>query len=352
MKHYFVLTGFLIGLMVGVVLVGREMVVAYENSINAEIEAKLLEAKALEKEMQKRDAEFKSVSIILTGDMMLSRAVGKKMENLGDFSFPFLKISDFLNSADLVFGNLETPISDGGKNQGSIYSFRSDPRVVEGLSFSNFGVLSLANNHIWDYGKEALLDTLKTLKENNISPVGVGENFEAANALVIKEVKNAKIGFLAFTDLYPSSLGAGNNYPGISNFNLDRIIKHISDIRISRAVDLLFVSLHWGEEYKEVPSAKQKEIAKKLIDAGADVIIGHHPHVVQEFEEYKNGLIFYSLGNFIFDQNFSEETMSGYLVKIDIFYKAIIGWKVFETKINDDFQVELGGFVSGQERVN
>ncbi len=352
MKHYFVLTGFLIGLMVGVVLVGREMVVAYENSINAEIEAKLLETKALEREMQKKDAELKSASVILVGDMMLSRAVGKKMEGAGDFSFPFLKIADFLKSVDLVFGNLETPISSGGKNQGSVYSFRSNPRVVEGLSFSNFGVLSLANNHIWDYGTEALLDTLKILKENNIFPVGVGEDFEKANALVIKEVKNAKIGFLAFTDLYPSSLEAGNNYPGISNFNLDRIIGHISDIKASNAVDLLFISLHWGEEYREVAGEKQKEIAKKLIDAGADVVVGHHPHVVQEFEEYKNGLIFYSLGNFIFDQNFSKETMSGYLVKIDIFDKAIVGWKVFEANINDDFQVELGEFMGGQEGVN
>ena len=352
MKHYFVLTGFLIGLMVGVVLVGREMVVAYENSIDAEIEAKLLETKALELEMQKRDAESRSLSIILVGDMMLSRAVDRKMESNGDFSFPFLKIYDFLNSVDLVYGNLETPISSGGKNQGSIYSFRSDPRVVGGLSFSNFGVLSLANNHIWDYGTEALLDTLKILKESNILPVGAGENFEIANALVVKEVKNAKIGFLAFTDLYPSGLEAGNDYPGISNFNLDRIIEHISDIKIGNKVDLLFVSLHWGEEYKEVPSVKQKEIAKKLIDVGVDVIVGHHPHVVQEFEEYKNGLIFYSLGNFIFDQNFSKETMSGYLVKIDIFDKAIIGWRVFETKINNDFQVELGEFVGGQKETN
>jgi len=332
--------------MISVILVGREMVVAYEDSINAEVEAKLLETKALELEMLKKAEAEKRVDLILVGDVMLSRAVGKKMETFNDFNFPFLKISNALVSADLVFANLEGPISNGGKNQGSIYSFRSNPRVVEGLKFANLGVLSLANNHIWDYGKEALLDTIKILKENDILSVGVGEDFNKANELVIKKVKNIKIGFLAYTDLYPKSLEAGKTYPGISSFDLERIYQEILEAKNNSVVDFIFVSLHWGDEYEITAKAEQKEIAEKLIDAGADVIVGHHPHVVQEFETYKNGLIFYSLGNFIFDQNFSEETMAGYLVKINIFDKKISGWEVFKTKINKDFQVELGDSVN------
>ncbi len=341
MRNYFVLIVFLIGITLVVILVGRQITIAYENAIHADLEEKLLEIKAYEMEMLKKAEEVRAVNLILVGDIMLSRLVGKKMELLNNFTFPFLKISDILQSVDLVFGNLEGPISSGGKNQGSIYSFRASPRVVEGLSFANFRVLSLANNHIWDYGKAALLDTLKILRENNILSVGVGENFDKANELVIKEIRGNKIGFLAYTDLSSNSLEAGEGYPGISDFDLKKVIKKISEIKASSTIDIIFVSLHWGEEYAGVVKEKQREIAKDLIDAGADVIIGHHPHVVQEFEEYKNGLIFYSLGNFIFDQNFSDETMSGYIINMKIFNKKISKWEVFETKINKDFQVEM-----------
>jgi len=352
MRNYLVLTGFLIGLMVGAIFVGREMVTAYEDSAHLALEAKLLELKASEIEMLKKAEEAKTVNLILVGDMMLSRSVGKKMEAMNDYTFPFLKIANVLQPMDLVFGNLEGPISSGGKNQGSIYSFRASPRVVEGLRLANFSILSMANNHTWDYGKAALLDTINILKENNILSVGAGKNSVEANEMVVKEIKGNKIGFLAYTDLYPESLEAGNNYPGISNFDLQEISKKISEAKASSTVDLIFVSLHWGEEYAGVAKEKQREIAKKLIDAGADVIVGHHPHVVQGFEEYKNSLIFYSLGNFIFDQNFSEETMSGYLVKIKIIDKKVVKWEVFGTKINKDFQVEPGNLAGGQSSVN
>ena len=352
MRNYFVLTGFLIGLAIGVILVGRQITVAYETSLTAQLEAKILAIKAAEAEALKNFEENKTVHVALSGDIMLSRAVGKKMEITNDFTFPFLKIYGALNGNDIVFGNLEGPISSNGKNQGSKYSFRADPRVVSGLVFSGFNVLSLANNHIWDYGQSALLDTLDILTKNNILVVGVGENYDRANEIVIKEVKGVKIGFLAYTDLYPQSFRAGKNYAGISDFNLEKIIKEISSAKASSTADLIFVSLHWGDEYVSQPNETQKNIAQKLVEAGADVIVGHHPHVVQSFEGYKTGLIFYSLGNFIFDQNFSEETMSGFLVKLTVKDKKIVDWKVFNTRINNDFQVEPEDLSSGQKTLN
>lgn len=342
MRNYLVLTGFLIGIMISTILVGRQIVIAYENSIHSEVETKLLATKAFEAELQKKLAEFKTIKIVLTGDLMLSRLVGKKMELADDYKLPFLKISDVLKTADIVFGNLEGPISDKGTNQGSIYSFRANPRVVEGLNYANFTILSLANNHIWDYGKAAFLDTLKILKNNFIMTVGAGENDAQANEMVIKDIKGSNIGFLAYTMLLPKSMEAGPNYPGISSFNLQKISQKISEVRANSTADIIFVSLHWGNEYETVPGDQQKEIARKLIDAGADVIIGHHPHVVQEYEIYKNGLIFYSLGNFVFDQDFSNETMSGYLVNMEILNKKITKWEVIKTKLNKDFQVEIG----------
>jgi len=342
MRNYLVLTGFLIGIMISVILVGRQIVIAYENSIHAEVETKLLETKAFEAQLKKRNEEVRTINIILVGDVMLSRSVGKKMEAANDYRFPFLKISDFLKTADIVFGNLEGPISDKGVDQGSIYSFRANPRVVEGLNFANFTILSLANNHIWDYGKIALLDTLKILKNNYLVPVGVGENYEQANEMKVNDVNGINIGFLAYTMLLPKSMEAGRDYPGISSFDLQKISKKISEAKAGGLADIIFVSLHWGDEYEVIPNEQQKEIARKLIDAGADVIIGHHPHVVQESEVYKTGLIFYSLGNFVFDQNFSDETMSGNLVKIEVLDKKITKWEVIKTKLNKDFQVEIG----------
>ncbi len=352
MRNYLVLTGFLIGLFFGIILVGRQISVAYEDSINRDLEAKILAIKAFEAENLKKAQDSRTANIILVGDIMLSRAVGKKMNSVNNFNFPFLKISDTLRGADFVFANLEGPISNGGKNQGSVYSFRADPKVIDGLVFANFGVLSLANNHIWDYGQSALLDTFKNLKNAGILYVGAGENSAKANELAIKEVRGNKIGFLAYTDLYPKSFEAGKNYPGISNFDLKNILNKISQAKASSTVDFLLVSLHWGDEYADVPTDKQKEIARQLIDAGADIIIGHHPHVVQQFESYKNGLIFYSLGNFVFDQNFSEETMSGYLVKIKLLDKKIKDWSISGTIINKDFQAELDGLVGGQDIAN
>jgi len=346
MRNYLVLTGFLIGVSVGVILVGQQIVVAYGNAIHAELEAKLL---ALEVG-QAQALRAQTADLILTGDIMLSRAVGGKMSQANDFSFPFLKVAEELKKADLVFGNLEGPISSGGKNQGSQYSFRADPLVAGGLVYAGYNVLSVANNHMLDYGLVALKDTLNILKENNIMPVGAGENSAVANELYVKEINNNKIGFLAYTNLYPKSFEAGKSSAGISSFNLTKVSEKIRQAKASSTADIILVSMHWGEEYAVVPNSAQEKLARQLVDAGADVVVGHHPHVVQNMEEYKNGLIFYSLGNFIFDQSFSAETMSGYLVKIKAVSGKIKEWEVLETKINTDFQVEITRSIgSGQK---
>jgi len=156
-------------------------------------------------EIHPSQPEKQTVNIILVGDIMLDRGVeymiGK--QGNGDFKFPFLKIADYFKKADIVFGNLEGVISDKGTKVGSIYSFRVNPEATEALIFSNFNVLSLANNHALDYGREALKDCLNRLKEHNISYVGAGFNEQEAFSLVVKEINNTKIGFLAYIDIGP-----------------------------------------------------------------------------------------------------------------------------------------------------
>ena len=309
--------------------------------------------------------EKKTVSVVLVGDTMLNRGVEYMIKNEGDgdFRFPFLKIAEDLKGVNLLFGNLEGPISDKGIKVGSIYSFRNDPKTIEGLTFAGFDVISLANNHVFDYGREALEDTFLRLKTAGIDYVGAGFNEGEAygeSTPVIKEIEGTKIGFLAYTNLGPETWKAVGENSGMAwiseediDYNPPTTSSHSSlrsewapriknDIKaVKEKADILIVSFHSGEEYLSEPTQFQIEFSKAAIEAGADIVIGHHPHVIQKSEQYQSGYIFYSLGNFVFDQSFSEETQQGQMVKILIKngkIKEVIPEKI---EINNYFQPEI-----------
>jgi len=284
------------------------------------------------------------ITMFLVGDIMLDRGTEYiiKKEGNGNFKFPFLKIADEFNNSDIVFGNLEGPISDKGTRVGSIYSFRADPKAIEGLNYSGFNVLSLANNHALDYGKEALKDTFSRLKLTGISYVGAGLNENEAFFPVIKEIKDTKIAFLAYTNLgsqYWKATPESSGIAWISDMDLERVKTDIQNAK-SQA-DIVIISLHSGEEYSQNITNFQTDFSKMAIDAGADLIIGHHPHVVQKNELYNGKYIFYSLGNFIFDQSFSEETMEGEIVKVLIEDNKIKKVIPIKTEINEFYQPYL-----------
>ncbi|OGZ18707.1 MAG: hypothetical protein A2175_00250 [Candidatus Nealsonbacteria bacterium RBG_13_42_11] len=283
----------------------------------------------------------KMINVILVGDMMLDRGVEYMIEKEGggDFKFPFLKIADYLNGADIVFGNLEGPISDQGEKVGSIYSFRAKPEAIEGLTFAGFNLLSLANNHMFDYGRRALEDTLNRLKEAEIDYVGAGFNATETFSAVIKEVKGIRVAFLAYTNLGSENWRSWGENSGMAWISENDFEKIEEDIKLAKQnSDILIVSLHAGEEYQKTPNQFQTDFSKMAIDAGADMVVGHHPHVIQGSEIYNNGYIFYSLGNFVFDQSFSEETMEGQMVKILIKGKKIKQVVPVNIKINEYFQ--------------
>lgn len=289
-----------------------------------------------------------SLSIILTGDIMLGRRVDLMMKAKNDYAFPFQKIAGELKKADIVFGNLENPISDKGKKTGSIYSFRANPKAIEGLTFAGFNVLSLANDHAFDYGKIALEDTFLRLKTAGINYVGAGFNEKEAFSPIIKEIDGsagspqAKIGFLAYTDIGSVYWTATKNSSGLASISLEYFENILQDIKKANSqVDILIVSLHSGEEYIKEPGQPQIDFAKAAIDAGADIIVGHHPHIVQKNENYNNGYIFYSLGNFVFDQNSSAETTQGQIIKVIIEDKKIKEVIPINIKINQFFQPEI-----------
>jgi poly-gamma-glutamate synthesis protein (capsule biosynthesis protein) len=238
-----------------------------------------------------------------------------------------------------MFGNLEGPISDVGEDVGSIYSFRQNPKLIEGLRFAGFDILSFANNHVFDWGRVAFEDTMKRLKEAGIEYVGAGFSREEALSPKIIKIKGLKIAFLAFSNIGEKFWEAGENSSGIAWLDKENLEYAIS--KAKPEADILIISMHFGDEYKDQPNADQKYFAKLAIDLGANLVIGHHPHVVQLIEKYKDSYIAYSLGNFIFDQNFSKETMQGLFLEVAIKdgqIKDIIPRKI---KINNFFQPEI-----------
>ena len=277
-------------------------------------------------------------TILLAGDVMLDRGVGFHVAGHGDddWRFPWHFVVDQFLLADVVFLNHEGVMSDVGKDAGGVYSFNFPLSALDGLLFAGVDVVNLANNHIFDWGGVALCDTKKRLNKYGIGTIGAGCSYDEANAPYIREFDDgSSVGFLGYTSFYPNGV-AGDTYPGISDYSLEGMQKSISTLK--DVVDVVFVSLHWGEEYQSKSNVEQQRVARALIDAGADVIVGHHPHVVQEVEEYNGGWIFYSLGNFIFDQYFSDKTMEGLVAVVVMQGGSISSVDTKEVLLNTYFQ--------------
>ena len=259
-------------------------------------------------------------TLLFVGDVMLSRGVGERMRSENDWTFPFQQIADTLASADLTFGNLECPVSDQGRNRHHLYSFRADPKVIEGLNRAGFDVMSLANNHAYDWGAPALLDTQQRLRDAGILPVGAGANDLEAHYPVLIDCGGARLAFLAYVNIEPKEATAAPDKPGVAWLDPDRVM---ADIRFARPLaDLVIVALHWGVEYATQPQREQVELARQMIDSGADLVVGGHPHVVQPLEQYHDRWIAYSLGNFVFDQK-APGTHRGLMLKVKITGKQI-----------------------------
>lgn len=285
----------------------------------------------------------KEIKIVAAGDIMLDRGVEYMVKKYGggDYCWPFLKIADYFKKADISFANLESPISDKGRRLGSIYSFRAKLKAITGLVCAGLDVVSLANNHALDYGREALLQTMDLLKQKGIAYSGAGKNSREAFSVSVRRVKGTKIGFLAYTNLGSCLWRATPDTAGLAWIDrrvFKNIIDYIKKIKQNRVADILVVSLHAGKEYSPEPTSFQVDFAHSCIDAGADLIIGHHPHVVQKVEKYKGGWIAYSLGNFIFDQSFSEETMKGLVLEAIIENRKIKKVFLRPIKLNKYFQ--------------
>ncbi|MCX6807041.1 MAG: CapA family protein [Candidatus Berkelbacteria bacterium] len=277
-----------------------------------------------QKESQKQNEEI-SNTFIAVGDIMLSRHVGEKIRIKNDPKAPFLNTGKILNSADITFGNLESPFDNQGPRVTEGMVFKAEPETIEGLKYAGFDILSLANNHFGNRGTRGMDYTFNLLKENNIEYIGAGQNSTQAAKAKFIDKNGIKFAFLGYDDMSasitPDSYKALATKPGVNPLDEDQLKKDIKDAK--KKADIVIVSFHWGTEYQQTPSDRQKTVGRMAIDYGASLVIGHHPHVTQPYEKYKEGYIFYSLGNFIFDQMWSEKTKKGEIAKITFKNKKI-----------------------------
>lgn len=282
--------------------------------------------------LQPMSLSGQSVEIIAVGDILLTRGVEKRIEKFG-LAYPFERVSPLLKKADLVFGNLENPITDKCDESAKNISFQAKPEYSKILPASGLDILSLANNHTLDCGEIGLAETKRNLKNQKIRFVGGGEN---QNLLII-EIKKIKIAFIGFTAVSPIFPEA--NSPLISSAAPENIKKITESAR--QQSDIVIASFHWGTEYVSRPNKEQINLAKIAVEAGADVVLGHHPHVLQGFQVVnspnRKSLIAYSLGNFVFDSptKLIKDTAESVILKIRVSQKGLESAEIVPVTIKD-----------------
>ncbi|MDF2630077.1 MAG: hypothetical protein K0R39_3908 [Symbiobacteriaceae bacterium] len=240
------------------------------------------------------------VTLAFVGDILLTDTVlaGRGAD------YPWARVAPQLGQADLAIGNLETAVSTrGAAVPNKQFTFRSPPSALAGAARAGIDVLSLANNHTGDYGPDALLDTIEHVRAAGIRPVGAGKDLDAAARPVIVDVRGRRLAILAFTRVIPEAgWVAGYRHPGLNPGWDPRPV--LAAIREARAkADAVIVLMHWGEEMKDRPRPPDTELADAMIAAGATVVVGHHPHVLQGVRWQGQSLVAYSLGNFIFSSS-------------------------------------------------
>ena len=268
--------------------------------------------------------------LIFAGDVMLGRGVRKQILAAHDPALPFRKIAPLLSGSDLAFINLESPFSDRGAYRNGGLIFHAAPAMIAGLELAHIAVASTANNHSRDCGPHGVEFTVTWLRKHGIEPVGSSESSAKTHNGVVLERNGIRFGFLGYT--YDQQNGNWRDIDKRIALADPAVLCHdIAELR--KRADVVIVSMHHGIEYAPKPSNAQIAFAHAAIDAGATLVIGHHPHVVQPEEIYHRGLIFYSLGNFIFDQYQREATQHAEVVQVSFLGTRILATHVMPVKI-------------------
>ena len=241
------------------------------------------------------------ISLIFTGDVILARSVNFISHSKKDFTWAFKNVAKYISDADLTVINLESPLIENCPLTNEGFIFCGSKNHVSGISLAGVDVVGFANNHAGDYGTNGLTETA-----NNLAEIGVSVYGTSDFPIHYKQVKDTKFSFVGFNDI---GVSKGN----ILQASEENIKKYIEIARNNS--DFVVVSFHWGDEYVSQPNKRQVELGRLAIDLGADLVVGNHPHWIQGYEVYQDKYIFYALGNFIFDQEWSQKTKEGFFIK-------------------------------------
>ncbi len=278
------------------------------------------------------DADSSKITINFAGDVTFANHFEYYVGNR--WNYPFKKFPEFAK-ADLSVVNLENPLTLRGIPAEKQFNFRARPEYTKVLKAGGVDIVNLANNHIYDYSQQGLFDTIHFLEQAGIRHIGAGRDRDSAREPVLVRIKGVRIAFLGYYGLRPHSGShpATADSAGTALRYLPYIKEDIHAIRDS--ADVVVINFHWGIEKEHKPEDDQIYFAHKTIQYGADLIVGHHPHVLQGIEKYRDGLIVYSLGNFIFGGNSRKHEKTAILqIQIDSSSKRIITHQMLPVQVD------------------
>lgn len=270
------------------------------------------------------------VSVVFAGDIMLDGAPLRAMRKGQD---PFAGVAHLFRGADLRLGNLECVVATVGSPEPEKPNvFRVPPKSLNYLR-RHFDAVGLANNHSGDYGPQALAQMLGLLKRSGLGYYGGGHNLKEAHTPLILERRGVRIAVLGYDEFQPRSFEADHDRPGVAWSEDEQVVRDIVDARRVWKADVVIAVMHWGWE-EPVANARQRALAKLMIDAGADAVVGGHPHQLQDTEAYKGKPIFYSLGNFVFE-GFSDPIHNvAWAVRLELDRQGVRSWQAHEIQID------------------
>lgn len=262
------------------------------------------------------------VRLVFLGDVMLADGPGRLIARGGD---PFAPVAARLKQADVRIANLECVVARGGKAFDKPWTFRADPRVL-GVLKRHVDVVSVANNHSGDFGRVAFAEMLQRLDAAGLPHIGGGRDLVSAHAphLIVRD--GLKIALLGYDEFFPRHFEAGHDHPGVAWSEDEQVVDDIRRARSVHGADIVIPFMHWGQEHEPEANARQRQLARRMIDAGADAVVGTHPHVVQDTETYRGKPIVYSLGNFVFDGFSSLDNRTGWMLFMTVGREGVRQW--------------------------
>ena len=266
------------------------------------------------------------VSLVFAGDIVLNDAAGEMIRAGGD---PLASFDAVFSQADIRVANLECVVATTGSAGDKIYTFRAHPRALAVLK-RHFDALALANNHSGDFGREAFAEMLGLLDQAQLGHFGGGRNLSEAHTPLILERKGLRIALLGYNEFMPRSFEADVNAPGVAWSEDEQVVADIRQARSFYRADLVIPIMHWGWENELSSNPRQRQLARLMIDAGADAVIGGHPHVTQETENYQGKPIIYSVGNFVMKETDNARQRQGWVLRLLLDRQGVAG---FDTRV-------------------